>query len=80
MLPDIVTSMEKSAYINVYFIYNRLSVTSDYDYILAMLLGSNKNSKVEVTSFLSTYHIWCSQCNPEGCKAQPVQTDSTRQS
>ena len=35
-----------------FFIFDhRLSVTSDYDCISAMLLGSNKNGRLEVTQF-----------------------------
>ena len=49
-----------------------LSVTSDYDCILAMLLGSSRNGRLEVTRF-STYHFWNCQCNPEGCIVQHAQ-------
>ena len=34
-----------------------VSVTSDYDCTLAMLLELNRSGRLEVTLFLSTYHV-----------------------
>ena len=38
-----------SKYLTVYIIINLLSVNSDYDCILAMLLGSSRDGRLEVT-------------------------------
>ena len=49
---NISYTMLLSATIYVYNINNnQLSVTSDYDSILAMLLGSSRNGRLEVTPF-----------------------------
>ena len=44
---------------------NRMSVTSDNDYILAMLLGSSRNNRLEMTWFSVTTTFGTS-ANPEG--------------
>ena len=58
---------------------NRLSVTVDYDCILAMLLGSSRNGRLEVTQFSVPTTSGNCQCNPERCKEQHIRADSTRQ-
>ena len=56
------------------------SVTSDYDRILTMLLGSSRNGRLDVTLFsIPTTSGTACQCNPEGCIVQHDQADSTRQ-